>query len=211
MSEAAGGDAGVAPGGRIDAAFFARDPVSVARDLIGCELLHAGVGGRVVETEAYAEHEAACHAHVGVTARTGVLFGPPGRAYVYLSYGIHQLFNVVVEPEGVGAAVLIRALEPTLGIELMRERRSGRRDRELCSGPGRLTSALGIGAEHNDSDLATGAIELRHRPAAGDEPPIVAGPRIGISKAVELPWRYCEAGSRWLSVPAPAQSRSQAA
>ena len=186
-------------GERLGVEFFARDPNEVARELIGCVLLHEGVGGRIVETEAYAGHEPACHAHVGLTARTAVIFGPPGRAYVYLSYGIHRLFNVVTLPEGEAAAVLVRALEPLAGIELMRGRRPGRSDRELCSGPGRLAAALEIGAEHNGIDLVAGPIAL-HRPA---EPPteIVAGPRIGITKAVELPWRYCEAASPWLSRP----------
>lgn len=189
-------------GERLEAAFFDRDPCVVARELIGCELSHAGSAGRIVETEAYAEDDPACHAHAGLTARTSVLFGPPGHAYVYLSYGIHQLFNVVVEPEGVGAAVLIRALEPTRGIEAIRSRRPGRSDRELCSGPGRLTLALDIGAEHNRIDLAGGPIAVTGRVPGERRPEVVTGPRIGISKAVELPWRYCERGSRWLSAPA---------
>lgn len=185
---------------RLRSEFFLRDPCTVARELIGCELEHGGSAGRIVETEAYAEHEPACHAYVGVTRRTRVLFGPPGRAYVYLSYGIHQLFNVVVEHEGVGAAVLIRALQPTRGLDGIRRRRPGRSDRELCSGPGRLTVALGIGAEHNGIDLSSGPIRIL-RPERGSQE-VLAGPRIGISKAVELPWRYCEAGSAWLSAPA---------
>jgi DNA-3-methyladenine glycosylase len=188
------------PAGRLGRDFFARDPRTVARELIGCGLIHAGVGGTIVETEAYAEHEPACHAYVGRTARTRVLFGPPGHAYVYLSYGIHQLFNVVTEPAGVGAAVLIRALEPRWGIERMRTRRPGRSDRELCAGPGRLSLALAIGAEHNECDLLGG--ELRIAPRAAPAPAVVSGARIGISKAVELPWRYCAAASPWLSVPA---------
>ena len=195
-------DGGIEPGPRIEPAFFERDPCMVARELIGCELLLDGVGGRIVETEAYAEHEPACHAYVGRTARTEVLFGPPGRAYVYLSYGIHQLFNVVVDSPGVGAAVLVRALEPSRGVERIRAQRPGRSDRELCSGPGRLTTALGIGSHHNGTKIGSGGLELRHPPAAAPTAGIVSGPRIGISKAVELPWRYCEPGSPWLSVSA---------
>lgn len=190
-------DAGL--GDRLGHDFFARDPNTVARELLGCTLLHGPVGGRIVETEAYAEDDPACHAYVGRTDRTAVIFGPPGHAYVYLSYGIHQLFNVVTEPDGIAAAVLIRALEPLRGIERMRRRRPGRSDRELCAGPGRLTAALAIGAEHNEADLVAGPISL-HR-GNGREPAaeIAAGPRIGISKGVDLPWRYCEADSRWLS------------
>lgn len=187
--------------GRLTRPFFDRDPVAVARDLIGCSLLADGVGGRIVETEAYAESEPACHAYAGVTDRTRVLFGPPGHAYVYLSYGIHQLFNIVTEPSGTGAAVLIRALEPTVGIELIRDRRPGRSDSELCSGPGRLTRALGIGARLNGGDLTAGGISLHHSTAGRPAEP-VAGPRIGISKATDLPWRFCEPDSAWLSSPA---------
>ena len=182
---------------RLGTEFYTRDPCLVARELIGCELIAYGAGGIIVETEAYSEHEPACHAHVGVTQRTSVLFGPPGVAYVYLSYGVHQLFNVVTESEGSGAAVLIRALEPTVGIEAMRERRPGRSDRELCSGPGRLTRALGIGARDNRRDLGSGPIAINGPVEA--EPEIVSGPRIGITKAAELPWRYCARGSAWLS------------
>lgn len=191
-------------GERLTRSFFDRDPVAVARDLIGCWLLAAGVGGRIVETEAYAACEPACHAYVGVTDRTRVLFGPPGHAYVYLSYGVHQLFNVVTAPVGDGAAVLIRALEPLVGLERMRGRRGGRSDRELCSGPGRLAQALGIGPRLNGADLATGDVALHPSPngRAGCEP--VAGPRVGISKATDLPWRFCEPDSAWLSAPASA-------
>jgi DNA-3-methyladenine glycosylase len=192
---------GERPPGRLARPFFDRDPVAVARDLIGCSLLVAGVGGRIVETEAYAESEPACHAYVGVTDRTRVLFGPPGHAYVYLSYGVHQLFNIVTAPSGHGAAVLIRALEPTAGIERMRARRAGRGDRELCSGPGRLTQALGIGRELNGADLTAGEVAL-HPSSGGLVGEPMAGPRVGISKATDLPWRFCEPGSAWLSVPA---------
>jgi DNA-3-methyladenine glycosylase len=193
---------GAEPGERLGREFFAREPNIVARELLGCTLRHGPVGGRIVETEAYAEDDPACHAYVGRTDRTAVIFGPPGHAYVYLSYGIHQLFNVVTEPDGLAAAVLIRALEPSDGLEHMRRRRPGRRDRELCAGPGRLTEALGIGAEHNRADLVAGPIALHRGNGRRQAAAIVSGPRIGISKGVELPWRYCEAGSRWLSAPA---------
>ena len=179
--------------------FFDRDVVDVARELVGATLEFGGVAGRIVETEAYDETEAACHAHAGVTARTGPLFGPARHAYVYLSYGIHELFNVVTGPEGHGAAVLIRAIEPVAGIELMRARRPGRRDRELCSGPGRLTLALGIGLAHNT--LALDGSPGRPVLVAGEgrAPEIVSGPRIGITKAAELPWRFCERDNPWIS------------
>jgi DNA-3-methyladenine glycosylase len=130
-----------------------------------------------------------------------VLFGPPGIAYVYRSYGIHALLNAVCEPEGEGAAVLIRALEPLEGVDLMRERRGLERERDLCSGPGKLTQALGIGLELNDTPL-DGAISFHARPP-GEPPPSAACERIGITRAVELPWRFCEIGSRHLSRPVP--------
>jgi DNA-3-methyladenine glycosylase len=173
--------------------------------LIGCTLELGDTAGRIVETEAYDESEPACHAYVGLTERTAPLFGPAGHAYVYLSYGIHELFNVVTGPEGHGAAVLIRALEPVRGVEEIRARRPGRADRELCSGPGRLTLSLGIGLEHNEARLYGGAPGpvVGPRPD-GHEPEIEVGRRIGITKAPELPWRFCERGSAWISRPAPA-------
>lgn len=137
-----------------------------------------------------------------MTKRTRVLFGPPGRAYVYLSYGIHSLLNAVAEPEGEAAAVLIRALEPTAGLELMRARRGARPDAELCSGPGKLTEALGIGLECNDADLGRDPFLLL-APAGGARPAGVVGPRIGITKAVDRPWRFCAAGSPFVSRPRP--------
>jgi DNA-3-methyladenine glycosylase len=130
-----------------------------------------------------------------------VLFGPPGYAYVYLSYGIHSLLNAVAEPEGEAAAVLIRALEPTHGLEQMRARRGDKPDVELCSGPGKLTEALGIDLAVNQADLCREPFLLA--PPAGSPPQIVTGPRIGITKAVELPWRFCAAGSRFVSRPRP--------
>ncbi len=155
--------------------FYDRPVVAVARDLLGCVVRHGDTAGRIVETEAYHHSEPACHAYVGLTPRTRVLFGPPGIAYVYRSYGIHALLNAVCEPEGEGAAVLIRALEPLEGVDLMRERRGLERERDLCSGPGKLTQALGIGLELNDTPL-DGADPVACRPGAaggpgGREPP----------------------------------------
>jgi DNA-3-methyladenine glycosylase len=132
-----------------------------------------------------------------------VLFGAPGRAYVYRSYGIHALLNAVCEAEGVGAAVLIRALEPLEGLDLMRERRGLRRPRDLCSGPGKLTQALGIELTENDTDLVAGPVQIAARPPDRPAPELLAGPRIGIRKAVELPWRFSARGSRHVSRPWP--------
>jgi DNA-3-methyladenine glycosylase len=179
--------------------------VDIARDLVGCTIRHGETAGVIVETEAYHESEPACHAYVGRTARTVTLFGPPGVAYVYFSYGMHALLNVVCEREGVGAAVLIRALEPTAGIELMRERRSLVRDEDLCSGPGKLTQALGIGLDLNRTDLFDGPIRLG--PRIGPPRAVLSGTRIGITKAPELPWRFCAAGSRHVSKPWPPGAR----
>ncbi|HEU4735637.1 MAG TPA: DNA-3-methyladenine glycosylase [Solirubrobacterales bacterium] len=181
--------------------FFDRSVHLVARELIGCRLFFAGCGGTIVETESYERDDPACHAYVGLTDRTAVLFGPPGRAYVYLSYGIHSLLNFVAEPEGEAAAVLIRALEPTAGIAAMRRRRGERPDRDLCSGPGKLTEALGIGLEQNEADLARDPFLLL--PPAGDwQSEVLAGPRVGITKAVERPWRFGAAGNPNVSRPA---------
>ncbi|MEO6857659.1 MAG: DNA-3-methyladenine glycosylase [Solirubrobacteraceae bacterium] len=186
----------------LGAEFYDRPVVEVARDLIGCLLTHGESAGVIVETEAYHHSEPACHAYVGLTARTSTLFGPPGVAYVYRSYGIHALLNAVCEPEDVGAAVLLRALEPVAGIELMSARRGGlRRERELCSGPGKLTQALGIELTDNRADLSRGPVLIGARPPGWEHPPIVADRRIGITRAVELPWRFCVAGSRFLSRP----------
>ncbi|HET6570010.1 MAG TPA: DNA-3-methyladenine glycosylase [Solirubrobacterales bacterium] len=187
---------------RLDAAFFARDVHTVARELVGCRLFHEGCGGTIVETESYGRDDPACHAHVGLTARTATLFGPPGRAYVYLSYGIHSLLNAVAEPEGQAAAVLFRALRPTAGPEAMRARRGERPEAELCSGPGKLTDALGVGLDANDADLGADPFLLLP-PEPGWRGEVVAGPRVGISKAVDRPWRFCLAGSRFVSRPRP--------
>jgi len=187
---------------RLGAAFFARSVHEVARELVGCRLFHAGCGGTIVETESYERDDPACHAYAGLTKRTEVLFGSPGRAYVYLSYGIHSLLNAVAEPEGQAAAVLIRALEPSAGLEEMRERRGERPDQDLCSGPGKLTDALGIGLDANDADLTREPFLLLPR-EPGWSGEIVAGPRVGITKAVERPWRFCLAGSDHVSRPIP--------
>jgi DNA-3-methyladenine glycosylase len=185
-------------------AFYARSVHDVARELIGCTVRHGEAAGRIVETESYHMDEPACHAHVGLTGRTHTLFGAPGRAYVYLSYGIHALLNAVCEREGVGAAVLIRALEPLDGLALMRERRGVARAEDLCSGPGKLTQALGIGLSLNASSLVDGPLELLAREPGAGEPRIVVGERVGITKAAELPWRFCDADSPHVSRPRPA-------
>jgi DNA-3-methyladenine glycosylase len=183
--------------------FFDRSVHVVARELIGWRLGMGETAGIIVETEAYEASDPACHAYIGKTARNEVLFGPPGHAYVYLSYGIHRLLNFVTEPEGTASAVLIRALEPTAGIELMRERRGRSEFEQLCSGPGKLTEALGVDLALNGADLLAAPFELE--PAAGEwkAAEVVTGPRIGITKAAELPWRYSVSGSRYVSKPWP--------
>jgi DNA-3-methyladenine glycosylase len=189
------------PGKRLGRDFFDRSVHEVGRELIGCRLFFDGCGGTIVETESYERDDPACHAYVGLTSRTRVLFGPPGRAYVYLSYGIHSLLNFVCEPEGEAAAVLIRALEPSAGLGAMRARRGRRPDTELCSGPGRLTEALGIGLAENEADLTRDPFRLLG--PLGQRPEVLAGPRVGITKAVERPWRYCAAASPFVSRPRP--------
>ena len=188
--------------------FYARSVHEVARDLIGCTVRHGETAGRIVETESYHMEEPACHAFAGVTERTRTLYGEPGRAYVYFSYGMHSLLNAVAEGEGVGAAVLIRALEPLDGVELMRQRRGLQREEDLCSGPGKLTQALDIGLSLNGSSLVTGPIELLAREPGARAPRVVIGERIGITKAAELPWRFCDADSRHVSRPWPAAMRA---
>jgi DNA-3-methyladenine glycosylase len=186
----------------LDPAFYARPVLDVSRDLIGCVVVRAGCAGVIAETEAYHDSEPACHAFAGLTPRTRTLFGPPGRAYVYRSYGVHALLNAVSEGEGVGAAALIRALEPLEGLDAMRVRRGLERPEELCSGPGKLTQALGITLGENGSDLSGGGPITIHAPRAGSEPPEIAvGTRIGITKAAELPWRFAIAHSRFVSSP----------
>jgi DNA-3-methyladenine glycosylase len=187
----------------VNRAFFDRSVHEVARELIGWRLGVRETAGIIVETEAYEASDPACHAYIGKTARNEVLFGPPGHAYVYLSYGIHNLLNFVTEPQGTASAVLIRALEPTDGIELMKERR-GRGDVEgLCSGPGKLSEALGVDLALNGADLLAPPFELD--PATGEwaAAEVVTGPRIGITKAADLPWRYSVSGSRFVSRPWP--------
>ena len=181
-------------------AFYARSVHDVARDLVGCIVRHDGVAGRIVEVESYHQEEPACHAFAGLTPRTRVLFGPPGLAYVYRSYGIHALLNAVAEKDGIGAAALVRALEPVEGIDAMRERRGLERVEDLCNGPGKLTQALGIWLDLNGTSLLGGPIEVLPRTS---EPEIVVGTRIGITKAVELPWRFCDANSACVSRPWP--------
>jgi DNA-3-methyladenine glycosylase len=170
----------------------------VARDLIGVELLVGGVGGPIVEVEAYSPGDPASHSFRGRTARNGSMFGPPGHAYVYRSYGIHWCLNFVCGPEGVATATLIRALEPLHGIETMRARREVQDPKLLCSGPGRLCEALGVTGALDGSPLDRPPFELRPAPEGGD---VVVGPRIGLTKGVESPWRYGLAGSRFLSRP----------
>lgn len=184
-------------------AFYDRPVLQVARDMVGCVVRHGEVAGVILETEAYHDSEAACHAHIGLTPRTQVLLGPPGIAYVYRSYGIHALLNAVCEADGVGAAVLIRALQPLDGLELMRVHRGAVPDARLCDGPGKLTRALGFDLEPHGTSLVDGPVVCEPRPPGWADVRLVAGPRIGITKAAELPWRFCAAGVRGVSKPWP--------
>jgi DNA-3-methyladenine glycosylase len=188
-------------------AFYNRPVLEVARDLVGCVVSHGGSAGVIVEAEAYHDSEPASHAFIGLTDRNQVLFGRPGIAYVYRSYGIHAMLNAVAEPEGVGAGVLIRALEPVDGIEAMQARRGPSLGvLELCSGPGKLTQALGIDLSLNGTDLVSGAggpITVSSRPRAWRDPQVVVGRRIGITKAPDLPWRFSVAGNKFVSRPRP--------
>jgi DNA-3-methyladenine glycosylase len=178
--------------------FFDRPVLEVAPELIGATLLVNGVGGRIVEVEAYHHTDPAAHSYRGPTTRNAVMFGPPGVAYVYRSYGIHWCLNFVCEQEGSASAVLIRALEPVAGIAAMQRRRGMADERTLCSGPGKLCEALGVTGRHNGLPLDRAPFELRARQATLE---IVVGPRIGITKAIEHPWRYGLKGSRFLSRP----------
>jgi DNA-3-methyladenine glycosylase len=176
--------------------FFARSVHEVAPELIGATLLVDGIGGRVVEVEAYDHEDPASHGFSGRTERNASMFGPPGHAYVYRSYGIHWCLNLVCESEGAASAVLVRALEPTHGLDAMRVRRGLDDPRLLCAGPGRLCQALAVTREYDGLPLDRPPFELRER----DEPvEVAAGPRIGITRAADLPWRYVESGSRFLS------------
>ena len=176
--------------------FFARSVHEVAPELVGATLLVDGVGGPIVEVEAYDHEDPAAHGYGGRTERNASMFGPPGHAYVYRSYGVHWCLNLVCEDEGVASAVLIRALEPTHRLDAMRERRGLDDPLLLCAGPGRLCQALGISREHDGLALDAPPFELRARTGAV---PVATGPRIGISVAGDVPWRYAVAGSRYLS------------
>jgi DNA-3-methyladenine glycosylase len=180
----------------LDRDFFARSVHHVAPDLIGVTLLLEGVGGPIVEVEAYDHEDPAAHGYRGRTDRNASMFGPPGHAYVYRSYGIHWCLNFVCEQEGSASAVLIRALEPRFGIDTMRARRALDDPRLLCSGPGRLCQALGISRAHDGLALDRAPFELRPR---DEEPKLAVGPRVGITKAAEQQWRYGLQGSRFLS------------
>jgi DNA-3-methyladenine glycosylase len=178
--------------------FFARSVHEVAPDLVGATFLVDGIGGCIVEVEAYHHTDPAAHSFNGRTGRNAVLFGPPGHVYVYRSYGIHWCVNFVCEAEGSASAVLIRALMPAAGFAAMRRRRGVTDERLLCSGPGRLCQALAITGAHNGAALDQAPFALLGRTAPVE---IVAGPRIGITKAADLPWRYGLKGSRFLSRP----------
>ena len=183
--------------------FYDRPVLDVARDLVGCVVRHGDASGVVLETEAYHDSEAACHAHIGLTPRTQVLLGPPGIAYVYRSYGIHALLNAVCEPDGVGAAVLIRAIAPLTGLDDMRARRGFVPDARLADGPGKLTQALGFGLEAHGTSLVDGPVTFGPRPPGWEDVRLVSGVRIGITKAADLEWRYAAAGARGVSRPWP--------
>lgn len=178
--------------------FFARSVHEVAPDLVGVTLLVDGVGGPIVEVEAYDHEDPAAHGFRGKTERNASMFGPPGHAYVYRSYGVHWCLNLVCQEAGSASAVLLRALEPALGLDLMRERRGLENARLLCAGPGRLCQALGVTREHDGRALDEPPFQLLAREAA---PELAVGPRIGITKAADQPWRFGLAGSPYLSRP----------
>ena len=187
-------------GRRIGPDFFARSVHDVAPDLVGATLLVDGVGGTIVEVEAYDPEDPASHGYRGRTPRNAAMFGPPGHAYVYRSYGIHWCLNLVCEDEGTAAAVLLRALEPTHGLERMRERRRTDDARLLCAGPGRLCEALAVTGEHDGASIDQPPFELHARTRKVE---VVAAPRVGITRAADLPWRYALAGSRFVSRALP--------
>lgn len=200
-------------GKRLPAAFFARDTVTVARELLGCVLVHeeASVAARIVETEAYTEDDPACHAYANglrrlqgkpVTGRSALLYGPPGVAYVYLNYGIHWLFNIVTEPKGQAGAVLIRAVEPIYGEAAIRKRRPVARPVDMTNGPGKVTAALGIDHSHNGLSLFRGGLYIaKNKEDWSGE--IACSSRIGISKGQERPWRFFIAGNQFVSPARP--------
>lgn len=194
--------------------FYERPVLDVAHDLIGCVVRSGDTSGLIVETEAYHESEPACHAFNGPTPRSEVLFAAPGTAYVYRSYGIHDLLNAVCEREGVGAAVLIRAIEPLEGITLMSERRGTDHAAAIGSGPGKLTQALGIGIAANRTNLLSGPVTIEPAPSGAAQLDVVKGERIGITLATNLPWRFCARDSPCVSRPFPpghANARQQRA
>jgi DNA-3-methyladenine glycosylase len=190
----------VTEGARIGRDFFARSVHEVAPELIGATLLVDGVGGTIVEVEAYDHEDPASHAFRGRTARNASMFGPPGRAYVYRSYGVHWCLNLVCEEAGTAAAVLVRALEPTDGLDRMHEHRRTDNARLLCAGPGRVCEALAVTGEHDGLPLDRAPFELRARTHPVE---VAAAPRVGITRAADLPWRYALAGSRFLSRALP--------
>jgi DNA-3-methyladenine glycosylase len=190
---------------KLKRSFFARSVHQVAPELVGATLLVDGIGGRIVEVEAYDHKDPAAHGYRGQTPRNASMFGPPGRAYVYRSYGIHWCLNLVCEQAGTASAVLIRALEPTNGLDAMAGRRGTAESRLLCAGPGRLCQALAVTREHDGLVLDRPPFELYARE---EEVEIVAGARIGITQAADQPWRYGEAGSRYLSRPLTLRPRS---
>ena len=199
---------------RLPRSFFARQAPEVAPDLVGKLLVHAqdGLVARIVETEAYTDDDPACHAYRGMTARNAPLFGPPGHAYVYFSYGMHWCMNTATGPDGRGQGCLLRAAEPVEGLDLMRERRGGIRDRDLLRGPGRLGQAFGLGRADSGTDLCgRGPLYVADD---GVKPAVIAGPRVGVALAADLPWRFWAAESPFVSAykrhpraePAGAQS-----